>query len=242
MINESDGLGTDLLSIVIPVWDGAKFLGSAVEATLEYVDSLDEDAEVIVVSDGCTDNPQEVMAHLSHRDKRAKFIILDKHRGKGAAVRAGVLAAKGDFVAMLDVDLSARPEMISVLQKNMEPEVSIVCGSRSIPGADLPVPQKWHRRCAGYVFSSLVHFFSGIQVQDSQCGCKLFRSEHLKPIFVGLKTEGFAFDVEVLLKAEQSGLVVREVPITWSDSGESKVRFIRDGMKMLWTVLTLRRR
>ena len=98
MINESDGLGTDLLSIVIPVWDGAKFLGSAVEATLEYVDSLDEDAEVIVVSDGCTDNPQEVMAHLSHRDKRAKFIILDKHRGKGAAgarAKSGGGAADG---------------------------------------------------------------------------------------------------------------------------------------------------
>ncbi len=230
-----------MLSVVIPVWNGRSMLERAIGETLDYLGTLDDEGELLIVSDGCTDDPEEILGPWSERDSRLRFSRLDRHRGKGAAVRQGVLEAKGDQVAMLDVDLSAAPESLTILRRELEPGIDIVCGSRSLPDSNLPRPQGLPRRWAGKAFRGLVRSFTGLQIKDTQCGCKLFRTEKIRPVFESLKTEGWAFDVEVLAKAHSLGLEIREVPVTWNDSGESRVRLFKDGFQMLWTVVTLPR-
>ncbi|MAJ28262.1 hypothetical protein CBD41_02450 [bacterium TMED181] len=216
-------------------------LERAIRETLGYLDTLGDGGELLLVSDGCEDQPEEILGPWQDRDSRLRWIQLDRHRGKGAAVRQGVLEARGDQIAMLDVDLSASPDSLRILRAAMSSGVSVVCGSRALSESVLPKPQGWLRRLSGSIFRDLVRVYTGLKIRDTQCGCKLFEASVIKPIFRDMKTEGFAFDVEVLVRARQSGLEIVEVPIEWSDAEESRVQLLRDGLRMLWVVLTLPR-
>lgn len=229
-----------MFSVVIPVWNGRNMLEPAILATLEYLETLGEEGELLVVSDGCDDRPEEILGPWADRDSRVRWFSLDQHRGKGAAVRRGVLEARGDQIAMLDVDLSARPDSLDSLRQAMTSDVAIVCGSRALRESKLPKPQSALRRFAGHLFRLGVSGLTGLQIRDTQCGCKLFLSSEAKPLFQKMKTDGFAFDVELLVLARGRGLKVVEVPIEWSDSDQSSVRLFRDGLRMIWTILSLK--
>ena len=216
-------------------------LERAIRETLGYLDTLGDGGELLLVSDGCEDQPEEILGPWQDRDSRLRWIRLDQHRGKGAAVRKGVLEARGDQIAMLDVDLSASPSSLTVLRAAMSPGVSVVCGSRALSESVLPKPQGLLRRLSGSIFRELVRTYTGLNIRDTQCGCKLFDANVIKPIFRSLKTEGFAFDVELLVRARQRELKIVEVPVEWSDAEESRVHLLRDGLRMLWVLLTLPR-
>jgi len=230
-----------VLSVVIPVWNGGQMLEKAVSETLAFLDHLEDEGELIIVSDGCNDSPEELIGSWLKSDSRLRLIQLDRHRGKGAAVRSGVLAAQGELIAMLDVDLSAAPDSLITLREAMGPNDSIVCGSRTLKGSILPKPQGWLRRCAGFLFHLFVRMMTSLEIKDTQCGCKLFRAHDVQPIFESMKVEGFAFDVELLFLARKNCLKMIEVPIEWSDSSGTTVNLLRDGLRMAWTILTLKR-
>ena len=97
-----------MLTVVIPVWNGRSMLDRAISETLGYLDTLEEEAELPVISDGCDDRPEEILGPWTERDPRFRWATLDRHRGKGAAIRKGVLEARGDLIAMLDVDLVSK--------------------------------------------------------------------------------------------------------------------------------------
>lgn len=229
-----------MLTVVIPVWNGRSMLTEAIAETLGYLDTLEDEGELLIVSDGCDDQPEEILGPWAERDSRLRWVALDRHRGKGAAVRKGVLEARGDQIAMLDVDLSAKPDSLNILLQAMTSKVDIVCGSRALKNSKLPKPQGPVRSLSGSLFRGMVMAMTGLEIRDTQCGCKLFRASAVRAIFKDLKTEGFAFDVELLVLARGRGLKIEEVPIEWSDSGESRVHLLRDGMRMFWTVLSLK--
>lgn len=233
-------MGARVLTVVIPVWNGRSMLDRAISETLEYLDTLEEEAELLVVSDGCDDRPEEILGPWTERDPRFRWAALDRHRGKGAAIRKGVLEARGDLIAMLDVDLSAKPDSLDDLRAAMTPDVAIVCGSRALSESKLPKPQGPLRSLSGNLFRAWVMAMTGLEIRDTQCGCKLFRASAVKGIFQELKTEGFAFDVELLVLARGRGLKIEEVPIEWSDSDQSSVRLFQDGIRMIWTVMSLK--
>ena len=230
-----------MLSVVIPVRNGVPLLKKTIKTVLEFLKE-ENSGELIIVSDGCTDDPTSFMAPWLEQEDRLRFECLDRHRGKGAAVRRGVLSARGDRVAYLDVDLSASPEMLPALLKAVDAGADLVCGSRHIDGSMITVQQGILRVILGALFRKVVHLSTTLPVKDTQCGCKMFRREKLLPIFDQLQEEGFAFDIELLLAARRQGLVIEEIPIVWSDGGSSSVSPILDGMKMLSALIRLVRR
>lgn len=229
-----------MLSVVIPVRNGVPLLKETIKSVLEFLE--DESAgELIIVSDGCTDDPSSFLASWLQEEDRLRLECLDRHRGKGAAVRHGVISARGDRIAYLDVDLSARPEMLVPLSRVIDEGADLACGSRHLPDSQIENPQGFTRAILGALFRKFVRFMTKIPMKDTQCGCKLFRKEKMLPIFQQLTEEGFAFDIELLLAAQREGLVIKEVPIVWSDGDASSVRPIRDGIRMLKATLRLAR-
>ena len=233
--------GGRVLSVVIPIRNGTAFIQHTTEAVLWFLDSLGTayESELIFVSDGCTDQPERALQSWLDVDSRVRLEQLGKHCGKGAAVRKGVLAARGDRVAFLDVDLSARPEMLIRLLAALDGGADFACGSRHHEAANITIGQGLARASLGRLFRVLVRAATHLDLLDTQCGCKAFLRQPMLPIFEQMKEQGFAFDIELLLEARHRNLVIEEVPIDWADESSSSVRPVRDGVQMLSALIRL---
>ena len=154
------------------------------------------------------------------------------NRGKGAAVRAGALAAKGGWVLMSDVDLSAPLTEFA----NLAPHADawMACGSR-YGRAGMPL----RRRVLSRLFHALVWLVGVRGIQDTQCGFKLFRMEKMRPVFEAQKIERFAFDVELVKRVRRAGGTIAEVPVAWHGGRRSSLRVLRDAPRMLWDLLRI---
>lgn len=204
-----------MFSIVIPAYNEEKRLPKA----LAEVHRFFPEAEVIVVDDGSSDGTVSVAERAG-----AKVVRLLENRGKGAAVRAGVLAAGGDAVVVMDADLSVPLEFVAEMLSMLD-SADVVVGSRCHPEAVIVRRQPLARRVAGRVFSAAVRILTGLPYRDTQCGFKGFKRDAAKAIFVNLRSPGFAFDVEVLLLARALGLRVAELGVVWRDGEMSSVSF-----------------
>ena len=222
------------LSLVIPVYNAPDLARTACEHISELASSASgcgfELLETIFVDDGSV-QPLE----LSLPEKTPvpiRVLRQPANRGKGAAVRAGALAAKGDWVLMSDVDLSAPLTEFA----NLAPHADawMVCGSRY--GRDgMPL----RRRILSRLYHALVWLVGVRGIQDTQCGFKLFRMEKMRPIFETQRIERFAFDVELVKRVRQAGGVIAEVPVDWHGGRRSSLRVMRDAPRMLWDLLRL---
>ena len=163
-----------------------------------------------------------------------RLVVLrtEPNRGKGAAVRRGALAAKGGWALMSDVDLSAPFAEFARLAPYAD--AWIVCGSRyGRPG------MPFVRRLLSRAFHALVRLACGMDVQDTQCGFKLFRMDVMRPVFAAQRIERFAFDVELIRRARDAGGTVKEVPVAWRGGKRSSLRVFRDAPRMLWDLLRI---
>lgn len=231
-----------LLSVVIPAYNEEARLGPTLEAVLAYFDRRGRAGEVLVVDDGSADRTAEVAGRRAARDPRVKLLSCGANRGKGFAVRTGMLAASGARVLFTDADLSTPIEDVERLEEALARGWDGAIGSRRRPGARIIAAQPPARRVMGAVFRGIVSLAALRGYWDTQCGFKLFRREAARRIFAELATPGFAFDVEVLLRARRAGLRIAEVPVRWKDSPASRVRPMRDSIRMLSEILNLRRR
>ncbi|MDE0961408.1 MAG: glycosyltransferase [Planctomycetota bacterium] len=233
-----------MLSVVIPIRNGTAFIQQTTEAVLLFLESYGSPAEgeLIFVSDGCTDQPEVELKSRLEKDSRVRLERLGQPCGKGAAVRRGVLAARGDRVAYLDVDLSARPEMLVRLLAALDHGTDFACGSRHHVASRITVSQGLARVGLGWLFRRLVRAATGLEMSDTQCGCKAFLRQPMLPIFEQMKEPGFAFDIELLLEARHRKLVIEEIPIDWADGVSSSVKPVRDGIQMLSALIRLANR
>lgn len=225
------------LSIVIPAFNEERRLGATLDAVLAHVDAR---AEVIVVDDGSRDGTAALVRERSALDPRVRLVALERNSGKGAAVRAGFLAARGDLVLFSDADNSTPIGELEKLRAAIDGGADVAIGSRALPGSDVRVKQHVLRQRMGETFNLLVRALGGLDVADSQCGFKLFRRETALPVFERQTLDGFAFDVEILYLAGRRGLRVAEVPVTWINSPDSRVNILRDPLLMLRDVLRVR--
>lgn len=231
------------LSVVIPLYNEERRVPALCDAARRWNTPFGA-AELILVDDGCTDRTVRMLdgglldCRVPHR------VISHAHnRGKGAAVATGMRQARGDFVAFLDADLAVTFEDLARAMSMMESAGALIAvGSRRHPDSELPDPQPVIRRTLGRCFNLAARTMGLASMSDTQCGMKLFRRMAAAQIFPHVKSEGFAFDVEVLRVAELYGHKVIEVPVTWHHRGESKVRPVRDGAAMLRSLVTIRRR
>ena len=231
-------------SVVIPCFNEAARIGQTIHATLEYLNSASPESELIVVNDGSTDETSTIARNaLAPVKIEARLLENFPNRGKGAAVGRGLLAAQRPIGLFFDADLSTP---LSEIPKVIEPiangDVDLAFGSRALDRSLIGQHQPWRREQAGRVFNLLVRIATGLPFWDTQCGFKAFRLDVCRPILEAARTEGFAFDVELLYLADRAGLRLRELPVRWNHAEGSKVQFIHDSLRMLREVIALRTR
>ena len=199
-------------------------------------------AHVIVVNDGSTDATGTIARKILAETKIATRLLENfPNRGKGAAVRSGLLAAREPIGLFFDADLSTPlGETPKVIEPIGNGEVDIAFGSRALDRSLIGIHQPWRREQAGRVFNLLVRIATGLPFWDTQCGFKAFRLNVCRPILEAASVQGFAFDVELLFLAHRAGLRIREIPVRWNHAEGSKVSFFRDSLLMLREVIGLR--
>jgi dolichyl-phosphate beta-glucosyltransferase len=227
-------------SVVIPAYNEAQRLPPYLERVVAYFEGRDEPYEIVVVDDGSTDGTADVVE--ARRLGAVRVLRLRPNMGKGAAVRTGMLAARGAYRLFADADGATPIEELKRLEPVLVAGADVVIGSRVLVDASVAVTTRPHRVAAGRVFNWLVARAGLRGVADSQCGFKAFTASAAGRLFDALSTHGFGFDVELLLLARAMGFQVVEVAVNWTDQAGSKVGVLRHGPGMLWQILTARHR
>ena len=229
-------------SVVIPCFNEAARIGGTIRATLDYLLQISPESELIVVNDGSTDATSTIARQVL-TTARIETRLLENfpNRGKGAAVRKGLLAAQKPIGLFFDADLSTpleeTPKVIEPIANN---DVDLAFGSRALDRSLIGHRQPWQRETAGRIFNLLARVTTGLPFWDTQCGFKAFRLDVCRPILETARIDGFAFDVELLLLAQRAGLRLREIPVRWNHCEGSKVHFIHDSLRMLREIIALR--
>jgi len=228
------------LSIVIPAYNEQERLPQTVLATVHWCTMMSLDFELIIVDDGSRDETLALGRLFEETDPRIR-VFACPHMGKGAAVRMGMLNAKGRFVLFMDADGATPLKEIPKLLVAMEAGNDVAIGSRIVQRSEeVEVKASLHRRFIGRAFSFFVNLLAFEGIADTQCGFKMFRREAAAAIFSRQKTVGFAFDVEILFIARQLLLSMAEIPVNWMEQPGSKVNLVSDSIRMLWDISRIR--
>jgi dolichyl-phosphate beta-glucosyltransferase len=229
-------------SVVIPAFNEAARLPRYLEEVVSYLGTRGEPWEVLVVDDGSTDGTAEVARAMGARCPQVRLVRQPVNAGKGAAVRAGMLAARGDFRLFTDADGATPITELKRLEPALLAGADAAIGSRVLFDPAVSVHARRHRVAAGRVFNWLVARLGLRGVADSQCGFKAFQASAAQRLFGALQTRGFGFDVELLLRAQAAGDRVVEVAVNWADQAGSKVGVLRTSPGMLVQILLARLR
>jgi len=229
------------LAVVVPAYNEEARLGPSVERIIAYLSGRDVAWQLIVSDDGSTDRTIEVAEAAANGDPRVRVISLGQNRGKGAAVRAGMLAARADRILFSDADLATPIEELEKLEAALADGADIAIGSRAVAGADIQVRQHPARELMGRTFNAMVQTLVMGGIRDTQCGFKLFTAAAARDLFGSATIDGFAFDVEILWLA-RGRYRVAEVPVVWRHVEQSKVSPGIDAARMLIDIVKLRLR
>jgi dolichyl-phosphate beta-glucosyltransferase len=235
--------GAPFISLVIPAYNEALRLEASVRALREYLRYARWPHEVILVVERSSDGTLDLARRLT--TGQAEFLVLSNevHRGKGYAVRCGMLRARGDLAFFMDADLSTPlPEIDGFLAHfEAHPEVDILVGNRQHSCTSILKHQSLLRRKLGQAFNCVLRCIAGVSLRDTQCGFKAFRRIAREEIFSRQTLDGFAFDVEVLLLAQRLGFRWLDLPVQWTNAEGSKVHLFRDSCRMLRDAFRVRR-
>jgi len=232
------------LSIVIPAFDESERLGNTVHQILAYIEKQNLNAELIVVDDGSRDNTAEVAekAFSEFPAIETRVVRYEKNRGKGYAVKIGLLEAKNDIALFSDADLSTPIEELPKLVELIETgECDVAFGSRALDRSLIGTHQPWRREQGGKVVNLIIRFMSGLPFSDTQCGFKAFNMKKFRPLLEVMQIDRFGFDVEFLFVANYHKLRLKEIPVRWNNVEGSKVSVVRDTRRMMTELNQIRR-
>ncbi|HEV2879781.1 MAG TPA: dolichyl-phosphate beta-glucosyltransferase [Pyrinomonadaceae bacterium] len=232
------------LSLVIPAYNESARLGKTLQSACEYLNAQTSESEIIVVDDGSTDETAQVAArsfeNFSGRTS-THVIRVPVNRGKGHAVRAGLLAARAPIALFSDADLSTplteTPKLVAPIRAG---EYDLVFGSRALDRSLIGTHQPWRREQSGRVFNLVMRLATGLPFWDTQCGFKAFRMDVCRPVVEAARIDRFGFDVELLYVAHLAGLRLHERAVRWNDVAGSKVSFM-NGLEGFLELRELRR-
>lgn len=218
------------LSIVIPAYNESARIAKTLREVLSYLDEQPAGGEIIVVDDGSKDDTAAVseatIAAHPRRRSEGRVIRVEPNRGKGNAVRTGLLEARNNVAAFFDADLSMpiteTPKLVEPIRSG---QYDIVFGSRALDRKLIGTHQPWTREQSGRVFNRLMRLATGLPFKDTQCGFKAFRMDVCRPVVEGALIDRFGFDVELLFIAHRAGLRMLEYPVRWNDVAGGSVSF-----------------
>jgi glycosyltransferase involved in cell wall biosynthesis len=222
------------LSVVIPAYNEEQRLPPTLSRIQEYLRAQSYDYEIIVVDNGSTDATAETA-------RRAGVTVLrEPTRGKGAAVRTGMLAARGAFILFSDADLSTPIEEVEKLMAALDGGADVAIASRGLRESKLPVRQPWYRELVGRVGNLLVRMVAVRGIADTQCGFKLYPRQVARRLFGLQRLPGIAFDMEVLFLAQRLGLRIAEIPVTWRDSPDTRFNRVKESLGAVRDLVRIR--
>jgi dolichyl-phosphate beta-glucosyltransferase len=232
------------LSLVIPAYNEEARLPALLAALSTTAEAAVADAgmtllESLVVDDGSSDRSREVLAAAAEEDPRLQPVFAyEENRGKGAAFAAGARRAKGDYVLLADADLSTPIEELHKLTAALAEGADVAIGSRAVEGAVVERGPR-HRKVLGAGFNLTVRALTGLPLRDTQCGFKLLPTDAAVRLVEDQICPGFAFDVELLMRADQGGMRIAEVPVLYLHDSRSRVRVASASTRMLQDVSRL---
>jgi dolichyl-phosphate beta-glucosyltransferase len=227
------------LSIIIPAYNEEPRLPRTLERIRKYLASKGNEAEVLVVDDGSRDGTAKLAREWQARWPAVRLVSNVGNRGKGYSVRHGMLEARGRVALFTDADLSAPIEEADKLLAALA-GADVAIGSRALDRGLISVHQSRVRELAGIIFNLIVRLMTGVPFRDTQCGFKAFVRARARIIFEQQKIEGFGFDPEILFLAERHSLRAVEIPVRWSHDPATKVRVLRDSLRMFCDLVRIR--
>lgn len=231
---------TPVLSLIIPAYNEEKRLKRSLVDIRRYLDLKKYDHEIIIVDDGSKDGTVRIASECLDGSEKHRILCLDRNRGKGHAVKKGMLEANGRYAVFMDADLSTPISELDKLISAFDQGGDVVIGTRKNKGADVQKRQPFFREMLGKGFTLLSNMFVVRGISDFTCGFKGFRLEAVKDIFNRQVIDNWSFDAEILFLASKLGYEIKEVPVTWYDAEGTKVRLYRDIVGSLRGMLQIR--
>ena len=229
------------LSVIVPAYNEGDCIAESIATITACLEDARLDYELVVVSDGSSDDTAEVVTALALDNPRLRLIAYTPNRGKGYAVRRGVAASRGRAVMFTDADLAVPMTILSDFLAALDAGFDIAIASRKHPASRMDSAPPRSRQLMTVVFSAVVRRVIGTSLRDTQCGCKLYRGELARELFTRQQVEHFSFDAEVLFLAQQRGYRVKEVPFALAHGPTgSSVRPVRDSLIMLRDLARIR--
>jgi glycosyltransferase involved in cell wall biosynthesis len=230
------------LSIVIPAYNEEKRLRPTLERIHRFLAAQDRTWEIVVVDDGSSDGTCALVENLQELIPNLRLVASKPNRGKGSAVRIGMIAARGEVRVMCDADGSMPPEeMPALLSQIATGKVEIAIGSRYADGAKVAVKQPLYRRLWSRLANKVIQRALVPGVLDTQCGFKAFTAEAAMDLFGRAKIDGWAFDLEILALARRRNHRIAEVAVEWTDDDRSRVNPLKDMWKVIKEAVQIRR-
>jgi dolichyl-phosphate beta-glucosyltransferase len=227
------------LSIVIPAYNEEERMAKAVEALNAFLPGLEPAPEILIVDDGSTDRTTSVLSAAPARFAY-RLISYRPNKGKGYALRQGILKASGNYVLFLDVDMSTPLNELRKFREAIARGVPVIIGSRKTAGSLILKSQSPLRRRLGEGFSFLSKVLLVPGITDFTCGFKVFRRDAAQRIFKAQRIKRWGYDTEVLFLARRFGYAIEEVPVSWENDDRTKVHLIRDVVRSLGDLVRIR--
>lgn len=230
------------LTLVVPAYNEEERLPPSLDRIRSYLETAARAYEVVVVDDGSRDRTRGLVERAQPGWPQLQLIILAHNQGKGAAVRAGMLAGSGRLRLFSDADLSTPLSEMAKLEAAIAGGAGVAIGSRALPDSQVELHQPRYRELMGKTYNQALRRLVLPGLRDSQCGFKMFTARATVACFTPLQTPGFGFDAEVLLRARLEGIAIAEIPVVWRNSAGTRVSSLRDGGQMLADLVRLRLR
>jgi dolichyl-phosphate beta-glucosyltransferase len=226
--------------VVVPAYNEEHRITHTLLKIGEFLKNKKIDAEVIVIDDGSTDKTSQVVKSQKSKIPNLTLITLEKNLGKGNAIKTGIMKASGELVLMIDADNSTPIDEYTKLRASLTDEYDIVIGSRYLKDSYVQIRQPFYRIAIGRLGNMLISMFLVKGIKDTQCGFKLFRNAAAKQIFSRQKIKRWGFDMEALVIAKLLHYKTKEVPVSWFNSVETRLRPIHDTFGTLMELIHIK--
>ena len=230
------------LSVLIPAFNERRRIVGTIDRLRAFLASRPWEHEIIVIDDGSDDGTSEAVEEAAAARPELRCLRSDRNRGKGAAVRLGLEAARGRVVGFIDADDKTDAAALDEVLRVLSTGTDIAIGDRTLPGSDIQTPRRPHREWGSAQFRRLTRWWLGLgELPDTQCGFKFFRAPVMRGLFESARVDGYMFDVEILLLATQAGYSIARIPVCWRDDPDSRFRPVSGSLRNLRELRRIRR-